>query len=276
MSQTCPWLCFLWVSRERRTGIHPDSWVPLSSKVTHQHKGTQALMQPPERGDPLHLFQLCLRVQMEFPKHQGELGAKIRAPRSSLSSITNQTEKYCHGDTPPRKSVKYTIIFAVNIPTDPKLTSSFSREGSYPQNLLPHKFLELFKCFLLSLLISLPLVQLSSSHSPCRVRGNLWPSSSHVCHPLDSQQIQQTGCAGAQLFGTDTLQPPSNRWGILLFHRYIPQHSSSLHNNLIMFRGRCSKSAALYEREQHWGGGMERGWEKLKHFAKGHISNNLI
>lgn len=179
-------------------------------------------------------------------------------------------------ETLPSKSAKYPSIVAVNTPTGSQLTSSLLREGSYPQNLLPHMFLKLFRCFLLSFLISLPLVQLSSSHSPCSVRGNLWPSSSWVCHALSSQQIQQTGCAGIQLFGTDTLQPPSDKWGILLFHRNIPQHSSALHNNLIMFRGRCSELAALYEQEQHWGGGMERGWEKLKHFAKGHISNNLI
>lgn len=49
-SQICPWLCFLWVSSERRTWIHPDSWVTLSRKVTHQHRRTSPLTQPQKRG----------------------------------------------------------------------------------------------------------------------------------------------------------------------------------------------------------------------------------
>lgn len=112
--------------------------------------------------------------------------------QSSLVLFYNQSDRktlpwrYCPPSQPN----------AVNIPTDPKLTSSLPRDGSYPQNLLPHKFFKLFKRFLLSLLISLPLAQLSSSRSPCRVCGNVWPGRSWVCHPLDSQQIQQTGCAG--------------------------------------------------------------------------------
>lgn len=112
--------------------------------------------------------------------------------QSSLVLFYNQSDR----KTLPWRHCPPSQPNAVNIPTDPKLSSSLPRDGSYPQNLLPHKFFKLFKCFLLSLLISLPLAQLSSSRSPCRVCGNVWPGRSWVCHPLDSQQIQQTGCAG--------------------------------------------------------------------------------
>lgn len=147
---------------------------------------------------------------MEFPKHHGELGAKIRVPWSSPTAITSQTEKHCHGD-PPLQISQVPQHRCCEYPNRFPINQQPPQEGSYPQNLLPHMFLKLFRCFLLSFLISLPLVQLSSSHSPCSVRGNLWPSSSWVCHALSSQQIQQTGCAGIQLFGTDTLQPPSDK-----------------------------------------------------------------
>lgn len=160
---------------------------------------------------------------MEFPRKALRWAWCQKQSSSVLSYFCNQSDRktlpWRH--FPPNQPNTQTFLLC-NIPTDPKLTSSFPREGFYPQNLLPHKFLKLLKWFLLSLLISLPLVQLSSSHSPCSVRGNLWHSSSGVCHPSDSQQIQQTGCAGVHLFGTDTLQPPSKQMRDSAFPQKYP------------------------------------------------------